>query len=74
MAVAFEDGSVYYGGEMKEVVVGQEYLFRMCSVNRDNVYRMVVVHQKEFTEIAREAAQHPERYTVKGMDVWELNL
>ena len=83
MAVAFEDGSVYYGGEMKEVVVGQKYLFRMCSVNRDNgifdgnenglrgtvVYRMVVVHQKEFTEIAREAAQHPERYTVKGMDV-----
>ena len=73
MAVAFEDGSVYYGGEMKEVVVGQEYLFQMCSVNTV-VYRMVVVHQKEFTEIAREAAQHPERYTVKGIAVWELNL
>ena len=83
MAVAFEDGSVYYGGEMKEVVFGQEYRFQMCSVNWDNgifdgnenglrgtvVYRMVVVHRNEFFEIAREAAENPERYTVKGMDV-----
>ena len=83
MAVAFEDGSVYYGGEMKEVVFGQEYRFQMCSVNWDNgifdgnenglrgtvVYRMVVVHRNEFFEIAREAAENPERYTVKGIDV-----
>ena len=31
MAVAFEDGTVYYGGEMMEVTIGQEYMFQMCS-------------------------------------------
>ena len=36
MAVAFEDGTVYYGGEMKEVIVGKEYAFQMCSVNWEN--------------------------------------
>ena len=83
MAVAFEDGSVYYGGEMKEIVFGQEYTFRMCSVNWDNglydeegnglagtvVYRMVVVHRDEFKALAAEAAQDPDRYTVKGIDI-----
>ena len=83
MAVAFEDGSVYYGGEMKEVVVGKEYSFQMCSVNWDNgiydnegngligtvVYRMEVVHQKEFNELAAAAKENPERYTVKGIDI-----
>ena len=83
MAVAFADGTVYYGGEMKDVVFGQEYLFRMCAVNWDNglydengnglagtvVFKMIVVHQGEFAEYARAAAQDPDRYTVKGIDV-----
>ena len=83
MAVAFADGTVYYGGEMKEVVVGQEYMFRMCAVNWENdlydengnglagtvVYRMIVVHQNEFDGYVRTAAQDPDRYTVKGIDV-----
>ena len=82
MAVEFSDGTVYYGGEMKEIVFGQEYTFRMCSVNWENgllddnngirgtvVYRMVVVHQDKFLALAREAAQDTERYTVKGIDI-----
>ena len=83
MAVAFADGTVYYGGEMKDVAVGQEYMFRMCAVNWDNgiydengnglagtvVFRMIAVHQKEFAEYVRAAAQDPDRYTVKGIDV-----
>ncbi len=83
MAVAFEDGTIYYGGEMKEVVVGKEYPFQMCAVNWDNgmydengnglrgtvVYRMKVVHQNEFNELARAAKENPDRYTVKGIDI-----
>lgn len=83
MAVAFEDGSVYYGGEMKEVVYNQEYIFRMCSVNWENgifdgeengiagtvVYRMEVVHRNRFNELAAAAKEDPERYTVKGIDI-----
>lgn len=83
MAVVFDDGTVYYGGEMKEVEFGKDYPFQMCSVNWDNgtydengngvrgtvVYRMTVVHQKEFNELAREAKENPERYTVKGIDI-----
>ena len=83
MAVAFEDGTVYYGGEMKDVIVGQEYMFRMCAVNWDNglydeegnglagtvVYRMVVVHEKDFDALAAEALLDPDRYTVKGIDI-----
>ena len=83
MAVAFSDGTVYYGGEMKDVVVGEEYPFQMCAVNWENgiydengngirgtvVYRMKVVHQNEFKELARAAKQNPERYTVKGIDI-----
>ena len=83
MAVAFEDGTVYYGGEMKEVIVGKEYAFQMCSVNWENgvydengngiagtvVYRMVVVHRDEFNELAAAAKEDPERYTVKGIDI-----
>lgn len=83
MAVAFEDGTVCYGGEMKEFVYGQEYLFQMCSVNWENglfddesngirgtvVYRMKVVHRNEFNELARAAKEDPERYTVKGIDI-----
>ncbi len=82
MAVAFADGTTYYGGEMKEVVYGQEYPFQMCSVNWENglldsenglrgtvVYRMIVLHRNAFKAIAVEAAQNPERYTVKGLDV-----
>ena len=86
MAVAFPDGTVYYGGEMKEVVVGQEYPFQMCAVNWDNgiydgkdngiagtvVYRMVVVHQKEFNEIAKIAKDESDRYIVKGIDVIDV--
>ncbi|MED9968447.1 MAG: collagen-binding domain-containing protein [Ruminococcus sp.] len=83
MAVAFGDGTVYYGGEMKEVIVGKEYIFQMCSVNWDNglfddngngirgtvVYRMIAVHQKDFNELADKAKEDPERYTVKGIDI-----
>ena len=83
MAVAFEDGTVYYGGEMKEVVYNKEYTFQMCSVNWENglfdgeengirgsvVYRMEVVHQNEFNELAAAAKEDPERYTVKGIDI-----
>ena len=83
MAVAFEDGTVYYGGEMKEVVIGKEYVFQMCSVNWENglfdgadngllgtvVYRMEVVHRDDFLEIAKKAKEDPDRYTVKGIDV-----
>lgn len=83
MAVAFADGSVYYGGEMKEVVIGQEYLFQMCSVNWDNglfdgadngirgsvVYRMVALHRDAFLAVSRTAAEDTDRYTVKGIDV-----
>ena len=83
MAVAFADGTVYYGGEMKEVVVGQEYPFQMCSVNWANglfdddgngirgtvVYRMIAVHRDDFLERARAAKEDPERYTVKGIDI-----
>ena len=82
MAVKFEDGSVYYGGEMKEVVFGQEYLFQMCTVNWDNglydgngnglcgtvVYRMKVVHLKEFNALKASIAGNS-RYTVKGIDI-----
>ncbi len=83
MAVVFDDGTVYYGGEMKEVEFGKAYPFQMCSVNWDNgtydengngvrgtvVYRMTVVHQKEFNELASAAKENPERYTVKGIDI-----
>lgn len=83
MAVAFADGTVYYGGEMKDVVFGQEYTFQMCSVNWENgrydqsgnglcgtvVYRMTVVHQDKFLRLAKEAKQNPNRYTVKGIDI-----
>ena len=83
MAVTFEDGTVYYGGEMKDVVVGQEYPFQMCAVNWDNgvydgnengicgtvVYRMIVVHRADFDALVQTALQDPDRYTVKGIDV-----
>ena len=83
MAVAFEDGTIYYGGEMKEVIVGKEYAFQMCSVNWENgqydgadngltgtvVYRMEVVHRNEFNELAKAAKEDPDRYTVKGIDI-----
>lgn len=83
MAVAFADGTVFYGGEMKEVIVGQEYTFQMCSVNWDNglfdddgngirgtvVYRMIALHRDDFLERARAAKEDPERYTVKGIDI-----
>ncbi len=83
MAVAFEDGCICYGGEMKEFVVGKEYCFQMCSVNWGNgifddqengirgtvVYRMKLVHQDEFNELAKAAKENPDRYTVKGIDI-----
>ncbi|MDD6095778.1 MAG: hypothetical protein PUC29_08560 [Clostridia bacterium] len=83
MAVKFGDGTVYYGGEMKEVAVGEEYTFQMCSVNWENgiydedgnglcgtvVYRMKVVHAKEFIELRKKALNDPSRYTVKGIDI-----
>ena len=83
MAVKFEGGTVYYDGEMKEVVVGTEYLFQMCTVNWENgiydengnglcgtvVYRVKVVHEKEFVELRNIAVNDPARYTVKGFDI-----
>ena len=83
MAVAFQDGTICYGGEMKEFVVGQEYLFQMCSVNWENgifdgnengirgtvVYRMKLVHQDEFNELAAAAKENTGRYIVKGIDI-----
>lgn len=83
MAVAFGDGTVYYGGEMKEVVVGEEYPFQMCAVNWGNglfddegngirgtvVYRMKAVHRDEFLQLARAAKENSERYVVKGIDI-----
>ncbi len=83
MAVRFEDGNVYYNGDLKEIEIGKEYLFQICSVNWENgiyddegnglcgtvVYRMKVVHEKEFKTIREIALQNPERYTVKGMDI-----
>ena len=82
MAVAFEDGSVYYGGEMKEIEFNKEYHFQMCTVNWSNgllddnnglrgsvVYTMEVIHNNEFKELAASAKEDPERYTVKGIDV-----
>jgi hypothetical protein len=68
---------------MKEVIVGKEYIFQMCSVNWDNglfddngngirgtvVYRMIAVHQEKFLELAARAKEEPERYTVTGIDV-----
>ena len=83
MAVAFGDGTVYYGGEMMDVEYNREYTFQMCAVNWDNglfddngngirgtvVYRMKVVHQDDFLALANEAKANPERYIVKGMDI-----
>lgn len=36
MAVRFEDGTVYYGGESIDIEIGKTYRFQMCSVNWDN--------------------------------------
>lgn len=86
MAVAFDDGTVYYGGEMKDVVVGQEYMFQMCSVNWENglydeengllgtvVYRMIPMHRTQFVMTAKEAKQDTTgRYIVKGIDVIDV--
>jgi choice-of-anchor A domain-containing protein len=83
MAVVFEDGTVYYGGEMRDFVYGKEYTFRMCTVNWENgiydgnengisgtvVYRMKVVHRNEFKELAAAAKENPDRYIVKGIDI-----
>lgn len=83
MAVKFEDGEIYYNGDMKEVVVGKEYAFQMATVNWENgifdgeenglcgtvVYRMKVVHEDEFKKLREEALKNPERYTVKGIDI-----
>ena len=83
MAVTFADGSICYGGEMKDFVVGKEYLFQMCAVNWDNgiydgnengfkgtvVYRMIAVHRDDFNNRAKEARENPDRYTVKGIDI-----
>lgn len=33
MAVRFEDGSVYYSGDIVEIEIGKEYKFQMCSVD-----------------------------------------
>ena len=55
----------------------------MCTVNWDNgsyddngnglcgtvVYRMKVVHTKDFLALKEQALNNPERYTVKGIDI-----
>lgn len=87
MAVSFTDGSIYYGGEIKKIVVGKEYLFQMCSVNWSNgiydgienglcgtvVYRMIVVHKDEFNSYLTNALQDTDRYTIKGIDIIDNN-
>ena len=83
MAVRFADGSVYYDGDMKNVEVGKEYTFQMCTVNWENgiydeagnglagsvVYTFKAVHRDEFNALREEALENPERYTVKGIDI-----
>lgn len=82
MAVSFEDGSVYYGGEMKDIVYDKEYCFQMCAVNWSNgifddnnglkgtvVYRMEVVDNNKFNKLAAAAKENPSKYTIKGIDV-----
>ena len=83
MAVRFEDGSIYYDGNIKTVEVGKEYAFHMCSVNWANgiydengngiagsvVYTFKAVHRDEFNKLREEALKNPERYTVKGIDI-----
>lgn len=83
MAVRFEDGKIYYDGNIKTVVVGKEYYFQMCSVNWGNgiyddngnglagsvVYTFKAVHRDEFNKLKEEALKDPERYTVKGIDI-----
>lgn len=82
MAVKFADGSVYYDGDMKSVVIGKEYPFQMCAVNWDTgvydddngfagsvVYTFKAMHKDEFNTLRAEAVKHPERYTVKGIDI-----
>ena len=83
MAVRFEDGKIYYDGNIKTVVVGKEYYFQMCSVNWENgiyddngnglagsvVYTFKAVHRDEFNKLREEALKNPERYTVKGIDI-----
>ena len=82
MAVIFDDGSVYYGGEMKEVSFNREYRFQMCAVNWSNdifddnnglrgtvVYKMELVHNNEFKELVKAAKENPDKYTVKGIDI-----
>ncbi len=83
MAVRFEDGKVFYNGDIKEVIVGKEYPFQIASVNWENgiydengnglcgtvVYKMKVVHENEFVELRKEAITNPDRYTVKGIDI-----
>lgn len=36
MAVRFEDGTVFYGGESIDIEIDKTYYFQMCSVNWDN--------------------------------------
>lgn len=83
MAVRFEDGKVYYDGNIKTVEIGKEYAFQMCSVNWENgiyddngngfagsvVYTFKAVHRDEFNKLREEALKNPERYTVKGIDI-----
>jgi hypothetical protein len=83
MAVRFEDGKVYYDGNIKTVEIGKEYVFQMCSVNWENgiyddngnglagsvVYTFKAVHRDEFNKLKAEALKDPARYTVKGIDI-----
>ena len=82
MAVAFEDGTIYYGGEMKEVAFDKEYRFQMCTVNWANgtfdddnglrgtvVYKMELVHKDKFQQLVILAKENLERYTIKGIDI-----
>lgn len=83
MAVRFEDGSVYYDGQKKDITIGKEYKFQMCSVNWENgkfddngngiagtvVYTMKAVHRSEFLSLRKKALKDTSRYTVKGIDI-----
>lgn len=83
MAVRFEDGSVYYDGQTKDITIGKEYKFQMCSVNWENgkfddngngiagtvVYTMKAVRRSEFLSLRKKALEDTTRYTVKGIDI-----
>ncbi len=83
MAVRFENGNVYYGGEMVKIDIDRDYNFQMCSVNWENglfdgvdngicgtvVYSMKALEKDDFRSLRATALEDSARYTVKGDDI-----